>query len=254
MALAWAPFLAACAGTTSSDEPFYPRDWPPRAARADDGSGPDLCGTFRAVSDPAGPLEYPCGGYPHEMFLFVPYARAKPPAQLGRRNLSWHLASVLGPEDEGLWQDLARFAAALEPGPSAPDGEPDLGWVQVTRADGPTYAVRCGVGSAVSCSFLLEPSPAWHGWRSLWSYPPGYTLRDGGLVLRGAFVLSPLERAAESDGLAAGTFTFYRAVDGSLVMVESLHYAPRGGEVSFQKWWRWRVAAEPQRASGLFGS
>ena len=51
-------------------------------------------------------------------------------------------------------------------------------------------------------------------------------------------------------GYTAATVTMYRAADGSLIVLENPFLASVDGEVNFQKWWRWKVRAEPARPEG----
>lgn len=238
-AVALAACLTGCAGTWVSSEPLYPADWPAPEASTAQGDRADLSGTYRALSDPAGPLEYPPGGHPREMFFFVTFGPPVPPPRLGRRILPWHLAGCAGPEDQELWSALERFADALEPDAEHPDGREELGWVRLVERGEGTLDVACGVGGETLCSFALEPAPAGSG--GIWRLPRGSTLVDGALVVHGAYRVSPLECSPGAERVAAGTFAFRRAVDGSLLMLESPSWAPAGGEVVFRKWWRWRT-------------
>ena len=245
VALCLAP---ACAGTVTSDAPLYPADWPALVARGDP-SAQDPCGTYRAVSEAAGPLEYPPGGAPYEMFFFVPIGRPPTPL-LGRRTLAWHLASSMGPEEGELWQDLERFAAALQEAAAAPGGAQEVGWVRVASDGESAFVITCGVGAESACSFRLERRAERSWWQRLWSLPRGYARTKDGLSVVGAFPVPPEECPGSERRLAAGTFTFRRAVDGSLVMLENLHSAPMSNQLVFQKWWLWRPLAGGDAATG----
>ena len=238
---ALAACLVGCAGTWTSSDPLYPADWPALVASGDAQTCPDLTGTYRAVSDPAGPLEYPPGGHPREMFMFVTFGPPRPVPALGRRILSWQLAGADGPADGDLWSGLERFAAAMRADPAHPDGQDEVGWVRVSAGAAGRFDIDCGIAEDTLLTFVLGPSPAPSLWEALWFLPAhGYTTVDGAMVIHGAFPASPVESRPGPNRFAGGSFTFHRAVDGSLVMLESLHWAPAGGEVVFRKWWRWR--------------
>lgn len=234
--------LPACvpACVSVSAEPLYPAAWPPRTLQLGDAPATDLCGTYHAVSDPAPALEYPRGGRPQESFFCVPMGPPVPLPPLGRRVLAWHLAGSAGPADGDLWRGLERFAAALGADDDHPDGRDDLGWVRVERVEGDRYDVQCGVDGETLASFELAPSPSQGLFARLWTVPPGYVVDAGALVVHSVFPAGLVERSPGAHGLAGGSFTFWRSADGSLVMLESPHYAPPGGEVSLRKWWRWR--------------
>jgi hypothetical protein len=51
-------------------------------------------------------------------------------------------------------------------------------------------------------------------------------------------------------GYASVTATMYRAVDGSLIVLEDPFRATIGGEVNFQKWWRWKPVLIPDAQTG----
>lgn len=239
--------LQGCIATLSSSEPLYPTDWPALEPAGEHGAV-DLTGTWRAISEPAGPLVYPAGGQPREALLLIPFLPIPipfgsqiPVPQLGRRILPWHLTGVMAEPDEPLRQGLERFSAAI--GADA-DG---AGWVRVQPGPGERLEVRCSVGDEVILAFELEPDRDRSAWNQLWTLPKGYSLQDGGLVVHSAFPLPAIERspAAAAEGRnasAGGAFRFQRAVDGSLVMLESLQSADGGQEIVFRKWWRWLPA------------
>jgi hypothetical protein len=218
--------LGGCAGTMTSSVPIYPPDWPSRVGGDDATACPDLSGTYCAVSEPAAPLVYPPGGAPKESVMFVPYATAKAPAALGRRNLAWHLASRFDKNEP-----LARFAVIA-------DGQADAAWVRLTAGNEGVIKIMAGVKGETLVSFDLVPRNRRKS--ELWNYQPGYTCRQGKLLVRGGFPVPKEEQQyATKDPFAAGLFTFERAEDGSLVMLEDLYWS-QGAEISFQKWWRWR--------------
>lgn len=231
-------FCAGC--VTSSSEPIYPADWPALVKSKPDGSVPDLTGTYRAVSEPAAPLEYPSGGRPQEWFFFVPIGGRVPNPSLGRRTLAWHLAGLSGKDDGELWKGLERFSAALMPDARHPDGREDLGWVRLSRGAADAIDVRCGVDSETILEFVLERDTDSTFLAELGSRPSGYAVVDGGVQVCSTFPASPAECSPGPDATAVGYFTFHPAADGSIVMLESLYGAPAGGEIAFQKWWRWR--------------
>jgi hypothetical protein len=229
--------LPACVSV--SDEPMYPAQWPPRTFERESSKVIDLSGTYRAVSDPAPALEYPHGGHPQEYFCGIPIGPPEPLPPLGRRVLAWHLAGIQRSDDGELWTNLERFAAALGADADHPDGHDDIGWVTVVRHDD-RYDVQCGVEVEALVSFELAPIPRRGFLARWWTLPQGYSIDDGALVVHSAFPASSVERWPGTRGIAGGTFTFWRTVDGSLVMLEALNFAPAGGEINFRKWWRWR--------------
>lgn len=226
---ALAALVAGCAGTYTSSTPVYPKDWPARLTSEDASGCPDLSGTYRAVSEPAAPLVYPPGGAPAEMAFLVPYAKAKTPP-LGRRMLAWHLAGKFGPNDP-LLHDLKRFAAAIN--------DADAAWVRVLPGVDGKINVTCGLRHEAIVRFDLAPRNPDKS--EFWNYQPGYICRNGSLIVRGVFPVPAAERGHTNneDPHAAGVFTFSRATDGSLVMLEDLYWS-QGQEVVFAKWWRWR--------------
>ncbi len=240
-------FLPGCAGTWSSGEPLYPKDWPPIAA-AHDRAHPDISGTYRAVSDPVGPMEYAPGDAPREMIFFISYGDPKTPPIVGRRILPWHLIGFQDEKHAGVLKELEAFSAALRRDAQHPDGQDDLGWVRLsnaTRGETNVLTMECGVDREPMVTATLIPTPKQTPVEWLTKMPGGYRiLEDGAYEINSSFPASALEHFPDSNPHAAGTFRFYRTTDGSLVMLESLHYAPAGGEVTFQKWWRWRRVDE----------
>lgn len=232
--------LVAC-GTTSSSVPLYPADWPAlqKAGNRDSTTEP-LHGIYRALSEPAGPLVYSRGGSPREIFFLVPVSGARPAPELGRRNLAWHIAGLLALPDGGEpWQELERFTAALEPDAEHPDGREDRGWVKLSDGGAGVLRIECGVGDEVLATLRLAPEPERTFLEAMWTSTRGYRAEDGGLGVTAAFPLSPVERDPGGGNIAAGRFTFYRADDGSLVMLENLVGTPSGDSLAFRKWWRW---------------
>jgi hypothetical protein len=150
-------------------------------------------------------------------------ATARAPAALGRRNLAWHLASRFDKDEP-----LARFVA----------GSTDETWVRLTPGADGVIKVTGGVKDETLVSVNLAPRNRRKS--ALWNYQAGYTCRQGKLFVRGGFPVPQEEQQfGVKDPFAAGLFTFERAEDRSLVMLEDLYWS-QGGEVAFQKWWRWR--------------
>lgn len=225
----WVWVLTGC-GTMTSSIPVYPSDWPGRMAGVEGPECPDISGLYAAVSEPAAPMVYPPGGAPKEAVFLVPipFATAEAPRHLGRRNLAWHLASRFE-EDE----QLVRFSKTIA------SGDAGSAWVRVKPPSAGVIKILAGVGSKTLVTYDLLPRD---GRKSeLWTYQHGYKCRDGKLLVRGVF---PVPKEEQEPGvenpIAAGLFTFMRAEDGSLVMLENIYYSRGGQEISFQKWWRWR--------------
>jgi hypothetical protein len=224
---AW--LLAGC-GTMTSSVPVYPGDWPARVIGAGAVACPEISGIYAAVSEPAAPLVYPAGGAPKEAAFLVPlpYLRVDAPQQLGRRNLAWHLASRFEADEQ-----LTRFSNVIAA------GHADTAWVRLMPPSAGIIKVVAGVGGKTLVTYDLLPRDRRKS--ELWTYQHGYTCRDGKLLVRGVFPVPKEEQWPEVENpVAAGLFTFMRAEDGSLVMLESVYYANGAKEISFQKWWRWR--------------
>ncbi|MBS0197270.1 MAG: hypothetical protein JSR77_10975 [Planctomycetes bacterium] len=237
-------FLPGCAGTWCSGEPLYPKDWPPIVAAATDHAPADLSGTYRAVSDPVGPMEYGPGDAPREMIFFISYGDPKTPPVVGRRILPWHLIGFQDEKHADVLKQLEAFSVALKPDAQHPDGQDDLGWVRLKCSrpgESNGIIMECGVDREPMVTTTLVPTPKQTPVDWLTTMPGGYRiLEDGAYEINSSFPASALEHFPDSTRNAAGTFRFYRTADGSLVMLESLHFAPAGGEVTFQKWWHWR--------------
>lgn len=238
--------LAGC-GTTVSSVPIYPADWP-ALSKANDPKAPDISGTYYALSDPVGPLVYPKGGAPHEIFFLIPIGGPPDTPQLGRRILPWHLG--VRPSNE-LWNSVCCFDAAIQSDSTQSGVTNDRGWVRITRADGGKFTIQCGQGEVPSVSFVLAPATPQSFFEFIWTNPDGYTIEDGALVVFSVVTTSRIEHGFDSKGIgdasyygdAAGCFRFWRALDGSLIMLENLtgeRYKPGRGSLVFQKWWRWR--------------
>ena len=233
--------LTGCGATTSS-VPVYPADWPALVKTDNSKTLPDMSGTYYALSDPIGPLVYPQFGAPVEIFFFVPIGAPDIP-QLGRRVLPWHLAVHSSDQQR---ESLARFDAALQKAYAQGGAAAGIGWVRLSRSANGAFDVRCGLDQTTTVSFTLSPASPQSFLQSIWSTPDGYTIEDGAIVTNSVIATSPLERKADSAaslGNAAGHFRFWRAADGSLVMLENLYWEysmPGRGSLVFQKWWRWR--------------
>lgn len=218
--------LAGCAGTWSSGRPLYPDGWP---ALKSSRECPDLSGTYRAVSEEAGPLRYRPGEHPREMFFFVTYGKPELLSPLGRRILTWHLAGVF---DGEVWNALQRYAALLDT--AHPDM--DSGWVRVTRRPDGALGIQAGRDDKQVLDLTLRKES--HGWGR---YKSGvYDCKDGGLMVIGAFPPPPVENPTGQRLEAAAKFTFFRAADGSLVGLEEKYADVVEGNLAFKKWWRWR--------------
>jgi hypothetical protein len=217
--------LAGCAGTWSSGRPIYPDGWPLLQGSSD---CPDLSGTYRAISDEAGPLRYRPGEHPREMFLFVTHGKPEPLPPLGRRILPWHLAGVFGGD---AWNTLEGYAAVLDT--THPDA--DSGWVRVTTLPHGTIGIRAGRDDHSLLELALRKEAHGRG-----RYTSGiYQCEDGAVVVIGAFPPPPVENPAGQNLHAGAKFRFFRAVDGSLVALEVKHADVVEGNLEFAKWWRW---------------
>ncbi len=223
-----AAWLSGCVfvGTLSSGRPVYPATWPALdTARA----CPDISGTYRAVSEEAAPLVYPPGAQPVKVFFLIPYGRPKP-APLGRRILPWHLAGAFPSSNKEDWSALTRYAAALEKNNGA-------GWVRVQQT-GAGFGVSAGLEDETLFHVMLnnEPQELWGNYTS-----HAFECGKGGIAVVGCF---PPPGAENPEGLSNAVvnayFTFYRAVDGSLVALEEAVGGLPGGNPEFSKWWRWQ--------------
>ena len=225
--------LSGCAGVWVSSRPVYPESWPALEASR---NCPDLTGTYRLVSDEAAPLVYPPGGHPREMVMFITYGDPEPVPALGRRVLAWHLAGAFEDADPEVWGPLAVDAPPLDSAPAGPEDGPARGWVEIRGPEGDTLAVRAGRdGTPFLEMELREESPG------LWTYKSHvYQCEGGGVAIIGSFPPPPVENPHGASAAIGAQFTFYRAVDGSLVALEAAHTGVRDGNMVFKKWWRWR--------------
>jgi hypothetical protein len=186
------------------------------------------------VSEEAAPLAYPPGGWPQEKFL-VPLRPPEPVPPLGVRLLPWHIAGQFDEKSE-TWLSLRNYAAQL-------NRVDETGWVQLLEQTDGTLVVRAGFHDQTLLRLSLHKGPQGH-----WTYQPQrYECKDGGLVVYGAFPPPPQENPTGQAGAVGAKCTFYRAVDGSLVMLEDAYAGVAQGTMLFQKWWRWRLI-EPGRS------
>lgn len=241
--------LSGCAGTVKSSRAIYPENWPALAKPESGRECPDLSGTYLALSDEAPPLVYPAGGQPSRMILSVPYGGPVPLPTLGKRVLTWHLAGMRAElrgasikagmsfkDYEAQWDALARYAALVEADAVHPDGGARTGLVRIREMDGGVLEVHAGLHDRNVLSLRVKKYPP-----RAWTYQnSSYKCRDGGLLITSYFLPPDVENPAGlpetySDG------TFYRAVDGSLVMLEESSVSITNAYTSpFQKWWRWQ--------------
>jgi pterin-4a-carbinolamine dehydratase len=174
---------------------------------------------------------------------------------LGRRVLTWHLAGMraelrgssikagISYEDyHAQWGALARFAALVEAAAAHPDDSAGNGLVKVQRQYEGVIEVDAELRDQTILSFRLEEYPPDAWWQTYQS--ASYKCRDGGLVILSYFLPPDAENPA---GLSENysTATFYRAIDGSLVMLEESPVGITNEYTSpFQKWWRWQKKSE----------
>lgn len=241
--------LSGCAGTVKSSRAIYPENWP---ALANPGSGrecPDLSGTYLSLSDEAPPLVYPVGGQPSRMILAVPYGGPVPLPTLGKRVLTWHLAGMRAElrgasikagisfkDYEVQWDALARYAALVEADAMHADGGAGTGLVKIQEMEGGVLEVHAGIRDRNVLNFRVKKYTP-----QAWTYQnSSYKCQDGGLLITSYFLPPDVENPAGlSQAYSDGTF--YRAVDGSLVMLEESSVSITNAYTSpFQKWWRWQ--------------
>jgi len=228
--------LSGCAGTWVSSRPIYPANWP---ALDTEQICPDLSGRYRSVSDEAAPLVYPPGGHPREMFMFITFGKPEPIPPLGRRILTWHLAGAFKDKnkDYEMWNALTLYAAALEAEVTQSDQKDEAGWVEIQKLANSTIEVRTGLHDKTLLNFTLRKEA-----QGLWTYKSNvYNCKKGGLVIVNNFPPPPEENPNDILSAVIGAFfTFYRAVDGSLVALEEAFTGVDGGNMVFNKWWRWQ--------------
>lgn len=244
--------LAGCAGTTKSSRPIYPDDWPALVQPESGRRCPDLSGTYLALSEEAPPSVYPDGGQPSNMILLVPYGAPVPMPALGRRVLTWHLAGMradlrgspikagISFEDyDAQWAALADYAALVEADAEQPGGSAGTGLVKVQELGEGVIEIHGDLRDQTVLSFRLKeyrPGPWWQTYQNA-----SYKCQDGALLIDSYFLPPDVENPA---GLSENysTANFYRAIDGSLVMLEESPVGITNQYTSpFQKWWRWRT-------------
>ena len=231
-----AAVLSSCAGTWTSSRPIYPESWPALGSLDTGRVCPDISGKYLAVSDEAGPLVYPPGGHPRDMFMFVTYGSPKPIPALGRRILPWHLAGEFDQKSD-VWAALSRYSALLDDYPANSNRKDNAVWVQVQELQGGLIEVRAGLHDQALLQLELRNEA-----QGIWTYRSHrYECEDGGLVVYGAFppplVENPYGRLS---AIIGAIFTFYRTADGSLVALEQAYTGVGGGNMVFKKWWIWR--------------
>ncbi|MBN2059816.1 MAG: hypothetical protein JW882_05300 [Deltaproteobacteria bacterium] len=226
--------LSGCGGIWVSSRPIYPANWP----ALDTGQiCPDISGRYRPVSDEAAPLVYPPGGHPREMFMFITFGKPEPIPRLGRRILTWHLAGAFKDKDYEPWNALTLYAAALEAEVAQSDQKYEAGWVEIQNLTNSTIEVCAGLHDKPLLDFMLRKER-----QGLWTYKSHvYNCRQGGLVIVNNFPPPPEENPNNIPSAVIGAyFTFYRTVDGSLVALEEAFTGIEGGNMVFNKWWKWQ--------------
>jgi hypothetical protein len=226
--------LARC-GIVVSSQPIYPNSWPAMATLDKGQTCPDISGTYLAVSNEAAPLVYPPGGHPREIFMFVPVGKPEPVPPLGRRILPWHLAGEFDRKSD-LWNTLGRYATTVEADVAYSDQKADTGWVRVQKLPDGLVEIRTGFRDQTLLNLALKKEV-----QSRWTYKSHiYTCKHGGLVVVGGFSPPPVENPTGATHGVGARCTFFRAVDGSLVMPEKQYFGPPQGNMVFNKWWRWQ--------------
>ena len=189
------------------------------------------------MSDEPAPLLYPPGGHPREMFMFVSYGKPEPVPPLGRRILPWHLAGAFQNRDHDTWKALTHYAANIKADAADSDPTTEAGWVRVQELPDNLIEVRAGLHDQTLLSLVLRKEA-----QGLWKYRSHvYECKDGGLVVVNNFPPPAVENPAGRPSTVIGAvFTFYRTADGSLVALEEAYTGVSGGNMVFNKWWRWR--------------
>ena len=227
---------------TLGDRPVYPESWPP-LAELDTGSAcPDISGKYRAVSDEPGPLIYPPGRHPREHMFFIPDWVTKPPPPRpprGRRILPWVLSGTFQEKSPEDWSALTHYAAALEADSADSLPEDESGWAQVSQLPDGVIEIRAGLHDQTLLKLVIrkEEEPLFT------SKSHVYQCHGGLLSTRGSFPPPSVENPYHSTSNVISWFTFYRAVDGSLVMTELQFSGPLREPVNSphkEEWWHWR--------------
>ncbi|MCP5178982.1 MAG: hypothetical protein H6993_18685 [Pseudomonadales bacterium] len=225
--------LTGCVAVRVSSEPVYPENWPAWVAAS---GCPDISGTYHAISDAAAPLIYPPGGHPRMSLLVIPMGPLEPVPSLGRRLLPWHLAGLFSERDTTLFAQLSAFEADVNRFANE-EGQDADAWVAVTRTAENELTISTGIGASHGPMFSIHEGRM--GW---WTYNSRvYQCDHGTLVVTGAFPPPAAEnpRGWQDDSVGAH-FTFHRAADGSLVALEEAYTGVSGGNMVFNKWWRWQ--------------
>ena len=148
---------------------------------------------------------------------------------LGLRLLPWHVAGEFDEKSE-TWLRLKDYAAQS-------DHLKDDGWVQIRERPDGSIAVRAGLHDQTLLRVTLNKKP-----QGFWTYKrQRYQCKGSGLVVYGAFPPPPQENPSGAPYAVGAKCTFYRAVDGSLVMLEEAYTGVPQGTMLFSKWWRWRL-------------
>jgi hypothetical protein len=171
------------------------------------------------------------------MVMGVSYGKPMPVPPLGRRVLPWHVAGAFDSRDDDVWNSLATYASALDSEDRGAEKPGAIGWVEIRNAADGTLQVRAGLRDRTYVNVALSRKG-----QGLWTYKSHvYECAKGGIVIVGAFPPPPAENpyGMQTSGIGA-EFTFYPASDGSLVALEEAYTGVTGGNMIFNKWWRWR--------------
>ena len=224
-------------------QPIYPESWPPLAAFDTGLACPDISGKYRAVSDEPGPLIYPPDHRFTEFVFFIPLRDEKPPPPRpprGRRILPWVLSGTFqenSPED---WNALTHYAAPLEADSAESLPDDKTGWVQVSKLPDSIIEIRAGLHDQTFIKLEIS-----QGGQPLFSNKSHlYHCNGGKLEVYGSFPPPSVENPFNSTSNVISLFTFFRAVDGSLVMIEERFTGPSREPVNspfpIDEWWHWQ--------------
>jgi|APFre7841882793_1041355.scaffolds.fasta_scaffold02405_2 hypothetical protein len=247
--LVFAPLVAGCDGIPTSSEPYYPADWPAIVRANDDVEQVDISGTYRVLSEQGAPLIYPSDGQVQSSIALIPLGDPEQPPRVGRRALPWYFIGFIN--NQTAIEKLGYFLTKLRPNAQHPDGHEDVGWVRISRkSKDEGYTVEVGIGDEPQFEYQFTPRPPEGSGPRYIGFTPGYWPFDGGLRCLGPVRVSMDESPNGWPGYASVTATMYRAVDGSLIVLEDPFRATIGGEVNFQKWWRWKPVLIPDAQTG----